>query len=86
MSRGQRQHTSTAETPVASVPLSETSSEATKSPVTELRSSAAGGDDDGGANPDLVGVTLQCSCNLGCIYYQHLQKLLRDLYNVSCSS
>ena len=36
-----------------------------------------------GANPDMVAVSLRCSCKLGCVQDSHLQKLLVSLYEVS---
>ena len=36
-----------------------------------------------GANPDMVAVSLRCSCKLGCVQDSHLQALLVSLYEVS---
>lgn len=74
-----------------SLPLSEngTSEEGkdpSKSPMGKMKSSAVGRDDDDGANPDMVAVNLRCSCNIGCIQDEHLQELLKNLYEVSASS
>jgi hypothetical protein len=54
-----------------------------KSPVAKVQHSATGSDGDSGANPDMVAVILQCSCNLGNIHDAHLQQLLTSLYEVS---
>ena len=65
---------------------SEEEKDSSKSPVGKVQSSAVGRDDDDGANPDMVAVTLRCSCNIGCIQDEHLEELLKNLYEVSVSS
>ena len=54
-----------------------------KSPVAKVQHSATGSDGDSGANPDMVAVILQFSCNLGNIHDEHLEQLLTSLYEVS---
>ena len=38
--------------------------------------------DSPGPGPDLVAVTMRCSCGIGCIKEEHLQTLLQKLFEV----
>ena len=86
ISRHQRRSRSTTESHLTEsgslereVELEKTSG-AKPSPIAGARS--YGGDSDG-ANPDMVGVTLRCSCDIGCVQDTHLQDLLVNLSQVS---